>query len=124
MGPGSRDLPPAVRGVDVEVDVVELQLRDGVRDALLVHGRRLRAELDGAVGDAVGQRVGLQHDREGEVVRGRELLGVRLDEFLLVDLEAALRAAQLAGRLTRRAVTVREVVEDLLTRVLARGKNL
>lgn len=81
-----------MRRINVEVHIVELQLRDGIRNALLIHGRRLRAELDVLVGDQVGQRVGLEHNRKGEVRRRADLLGVRLDELLLVDLEAVLVA--------------------------------
>lgn len=50
-----RNSPPAVRRIDIEMDVVELQLGDSKRDPLLVHRRRLRAELNVAVGDHVGQ---------------------------------------------------------------------
>lgn len=94
--------------------MVKLQLGDGMRDALLVDRRRLRAELNRlAVRENVGQGIRLHHDGEREVVGGGELLGVRLDELLLVDIEPTVGASQLACRLSRRAVAVGQVVQDL-----------
>lgn len=109
--------------IDVKVDIVELQLGDGVRDALLVDGRSLGAELDSlAVGDNVGERVRLQDDGEGKVVRGRKLLGVGLNELLLVDFKTVLITLQLAGGFACRAVTVGEVIQNLFSHISpARG---
>ncbi|TLS30183.1 hypothetical protein PpBr36_03865 [Pyricularia pennisetigena] len=114
--------PAAVRGVQVQVHVVELQRPDGVGDALLVDGRRARAKLDPHVGDEVRERVGLQHHGKGEV-RGRgELLGKRRHVRLLVQPQPVLGRVELARRLARAAVAVGQVVvheaDDL---VLARG---
>lgn len=111
--------PPAVRRINVEMDVVKLELRDSKRDALLIHRRGLSAELDVHVGNQVGERVGLEHNRKREVVSRADLLGVRLDELLLVDFEAVLAAVELAGRLAGGAVTVGKVVEDLIARLSA-----
>lgn len=103
--------PAAVRRVHVEVDVVLLQAGYGVGDALLVSVGGLRAEGDARVGDEVAEGVGLEDDGKGQVRGGGELGRVGRDELGLVEGEPAVGAAQLARRLARAAVAVRQVVQ-------------
>jgi hypothetical protein len=64
--------PAAVAGVDVHDDVVEVELRQGVGDALAVARGRGLAGGEVGVGHQVGQGVGLNDEGKGRVGVGLE----------------------------------------------------
>jgi len=104
--------PTAVGGVDIQVHVLKLQLRDSMGDALAEDLGGVSAELDAHVGDEVTQGVGLENDGELEI-RGRlDLINVGLDELLMVALKAVLGRLELTSGLAGGAVAVGKVVED------------
>lgn len=99
-------------GIEVEVDIVKLELGNGIRNTLLVHGSRRLAEGDlGRVRHHVGQRIGLDHDGEGQVAALGHLGSEDVDVLGLVPLKTVLVALQLAGALAATAVPVGQVVQ-------------
>lgn len=104
--------PATVGSINVQVHVLVLEALDGVGDTRGVDGSGLLTLRDAHVGNEVTKRIGLEDNGEVQVGSTRELLGIRLDELLLVALKAVLLALELTGRLASRAVAVGEVVED------------
>src|SRR5690606_9335428 len=110
--------PGVVGGVDVGVDVGDgVRLVDRVPDAVTVAAGAVglvaaRELVD--VADQVRQRVGLDDgdDAQVGVLRVVEDVGDRVDVLGLVAVEAVLGDAQLAVGGQRRAVPVRQVVDD------------
>ena len=66
--------PAAVARVDVHDDVGKVEVLEGVGDAVAVTRSRVLASLHVRVGDQVGERVGLDDEREGG-------LGVSLEDL-------------------------------------------
>lgn len=116
--------PATVGGVNVEVDVVLLELGDGMGDAITVGVNGTGAEGDVEVGDQVSERIGLEDNGELEVLGGGDLLGVGLDELLLVALKAVLAAQELTGGLASGAISIGEVVKDETDDLLLAGRLL
>lgn len=69
-------------GVDVHDDVGQVEGLEGVGDTLLVAGLGLLAGREVGVGHQVGERVGLDDEREGRVGVGLEEVGDDYRSFL------------------------------------------
>lgn len=83
-----RSQPAPVRSVDVQVDMVCLELLDGIRDSLPVGLGGIGADLHVLASDHVANRIGLQNDAELEVIRLQNLLGKGADILVHVALKA------------------------------------
>jgi len=110
--------PATVRGIDVQMHIRELQLRDGICDALLIDWRGIGAERDVRVRHHVAEGIRLEHDRERQVWRLGQLPCVAVHEQRLVLVQPVVGGRELAGRGAGRAVSVGQVVQDELDDLL------
>lgn len=98
-----------VSNVDLQVHIVKLESRNGECKPLFVHWSRSSTNsIFWFV--IIAEGVGLHHEGELDISRGRELLSKRPDELVLVPLNPALGAVKLAGRLAAAAVPVGKIV--------------
>jgi hypothetical protein len=101
-----------MRSIKVQMNVGELQVGNRVCDALLIDWCGLGTELVAHVRDGIAERVGLEDDGKSEVLGGAELLRIRLDELILVQLQTTLVAAQFSCAVASAAVPIGEVIEN------------
>lgn len=111
-------------GIDVQADIWELQLRDGVGDALLIDRGRGGTRWDGLVGDDIAQRIWLEDNRECQVRGAGNRLCELIHKLGLVLLEPAIGGGEFSSRVTGRTVTVWQIVEDKLHDLLLPGTAL
>lgn len=76
--------PAAVAGVDVLDDVGKVERLERVGDTVAVAGGRVAAGLNVGVGDQVGERIGLNDERDGGVGVGLEDGGDALTQLSVV----------------------------------------
>ncbi|KAK4665535.1 hypothetical protein QC763_0063480 [Podospora pseudopauciseta] len=110
--------PAAVAGVDVLDDVGKVERLERVGDTVAVAGGRVAAGLNVGVGDQVGERIGLNDERDGGVGVGLEDGGDALTQ-LLVPVELA--NLQLTVGSLGSAITAGKIVDDDTEDLVARN---